>query len=102
MLSSDELQKLVASSPYHTFFKERLYIYDTKTKNIVGYMLKENYDEKTSFKKKDTEAAEVFASIEMQFRDKEEEKIFDYDAFVDTVIAELEIWLSYSSELDDE
>jgi hypothetical protein len=100
-LSNDDLKSLLESSPYHTAFKDRLYVYDSESRTIVGYMLKDSFDEEKTLSKKDKTAAEAFASIELQFKNKEDEKKFDYDAFVEAVIAELEVYLSYSSLTED-
>ena len=100
-ISTEDLKQMLDETPFYTFFKDRLYIYEKDKKSIAGYMLKDDFDVKKIFKKKDDEAAEAFANIELQFNDKESEEDFDYDMFVDTVLSELEVWLSYDSTLED-
>lgn len=103
ILSTSELKKVIDETPFYTFFKERLYVYNEKTHVIWGYMLKEDFNPKKLFKKNDDEeAAAAFAQIEMLFKSDEEESAFDYESFVDTVLSEIEVWLSYSTELREE
>ena len=101
ILSTSDLKNIIDETEYYTFFQDRLYVYNKENRMINGYMLKEDFDSKKVFKEEDKEAASLFAQIEMQFKNEKEEAFFDYDAFVDTVLSDLEVWLSYSSELED-
>ena len=100
MLSNENLKKIIENSQYYTYFKDRLYVYDQETKTINGYMLKENYDPETTLNTPDNTAAEKFAVITMTFK-KGEEELFDEEDFVDVVIQELEVWLSYDSTFEE-
>lgn len=100
IISNKVLKDIISKAEYYTYFKDRLYVYSKEAEAIIGYMLKEDFDEEKTLNTPDETAAEKFAVIKMNFK-KGEKELFEEEDFQEIVIDELEVWLSYDSSFEE-